>query len=174
MKVRLAVATAFALLLMCAAEILACGDKFLIVGRGAAFQRAYVSIHPSSLLVLDKNATARKDVQAQLRRAGHRVSLIASPDQLRDALTRSSYAAVLADLSDIPDLERALSEMRAQPLLLPVVDISAKAQKQSLAERYKCVLQSEKGRRNRRFLATLDAALDSKIKAAPLKCEVKL
>ena len=30
----------------------ACGDKFMLVGRGVRFQRAYAAIHPASILIL--------------------------------------------------------------------------------------------------------------------------
>ena len=50
---------AYALILVgCAAVLLeatgavqACGDKFLLVGRGVAFRRAYAAVYPASIVV---------------------------------------------------------------------------------------------------------------------------
>lgn len=171
MNIRFVVATLA--LLALGAEALACGDKFLIVGRGAGFQRTYISVQPSSLLLLDTNVTARKDIQGQLKRAGHRVSLVSTPEQLRQAVSGAKYDAVLADFADAPRLEQMLSELSSRPLLLPVLDGSSKEQLRAAAADYECVLESKKGPKSRRFLASLDAALESRIKSTPLKCEVK-
>ena len=60
----------------------ACGDKFLMAGRGAKFQRAYASVYPSKLLIYARPSTdpraAIRDPQLQkaLRQAGHSVSII--------------------------------------------------------------------------------------------------
>lgn len=172
MNRRLAVVTSLALLAL-AGEALGCGDKFLIVGRGARYQRIYVAVHPSSLLLLNANITGRKDIQAQLKRAGHRVSLVSSPEQLRQAVSSSAYDAVLADLADIPRLAGSLSDMPKPPLLLPVIDGTSNDRLRAAAAQYKCLLEPENGRKTRRFLARLDAALDSRLKATPLNCEVK-
>ena len=38
----------------------ACGDKFLMVGRGAKFQRAYASVHPGKVLIYARPTTDPK------------------------------------------------------------------------------------------------------------------
>ena len=43
---------------------LACGDKFLMVGRGAKFQRAYASVHPGKILIFARPST---DAKAAIR-----------------------------------------------------------------------------------------------------------
>ncbi len=61
---------------------LACGDKFLMVGRGAKFQRVYASVHPGKILIFARPSTdpkaAIRDPQLHkaLRQAGHAVSVI--------------------------------------------------------------------------------------------------
>ena len=60
----------------------ACGDKFLMVGRGAKFQRAYASVYPGKLLIYAKPSSDPKaairdpQVHKALRQAGHTVSII--------------------------------------------------------------------------------------------------
>ncbi|HET7710448.1 MAG TPA: hypothetical protein VFL80_00820, partial [Thermoanaerobaculia bacterium] len=54
-------------------QLWACGDKYLSVGRGARFQRGYVSTRPASVVVVARDVTARKDFLTRLKLAGHRV-----------------------------------------------------------------------------------------------------
>jgi hypothetical protein len=59
--------------------LFACGDKFLLVGRGVRFQKAYAAIHPASILIVVppkvvKNAAVRDGrLMTALKMAGHRV-----------------------------------------------------------------------------------------------------
>ena len=59
------------------ASVEACGDKFLMVGRGARFQGAYRSVHPGKILIYTHPSTATKaairnpDFHKALRQAGH-------------------------------------------------------------------------------------------------------
>src|SRR5215203_4557350 len=61
-------------------SVAACGDKFLMVGRGARFQRAYASVHPGKLLIFARPSTDEKaairnpQLHKALRQAGHSVS----------------------------------------------------------------------------------------------------
>ena len=53
MKIRLPALCVLALgVLGFAQQSFACGEKFLIVGRGSRFQRGYVALHPASVLLL--------------------------------------------------------------------------------------------------------------------------
>src|SRR3954467_1383427 len=57
----------------------ACGDKFLMVGRGARFQRAYASVYPGNVVIYarpsaDPKAAIRDpQLHKALRQAGHAV-----------------------------------------------------------------------------------------------------
>src|SRR5258708_6435895 len=60
----------------------ACGDKFLLVGRGVRFQRAYAAIRPASILIVlppksVKSAAVRDSgLRKALTMAGHRVEVV--------------------------------------------------------------------------------------------------
>lgn len=93
----------------------ACGDKFLLVGRGVRFQRAYAAIHPASILIVlppksVKNAAVRDSrLQTALKMAGHRVELVPQAG-MADQVARSRYDIILAERADalaIPDLVSA-------------------------------------------------------------------
>ena len=89
----------------------ACGDKFLLLGRGVRYQRAYAAIHPASILIVAppksvKTAAVRDSrLQSALKLAGHRVDVV-SAAKMREALAGSRYDIVLAERADaigIPD-----------------------------------------------------------------------
>ena len=58
-------------------DLQACGDKFLLVGRGAKFRQAYAAVYPASILVFASPqrsaAKAIRDprLQTDLKTAGH-------------------------------------------------------------------------------------------------------
>jgi hypothetical protein len=111
-------AVSFALILLAIASlgsdvVSACGDKFLLVGRGARFQQAYAAIHPASILIVlppksVKSAAVRDSrLVTALKMAGHRVDLAQQPANLAEILGRSRYDIVLVertDASTIPDV----------------------------------------------------------------------
>jgi hypothetical protein len=111
-------AVSFALLLLAAVSLgsdamSACGDKFLLIGRGARFQQAYAAIHPASILIVlppksVKSAAVRDSrLVTALKMAGHRVELVQQPANLAEILGRSRHDIVLverADVSAIPDV----------------------------------------------------------------------
>lgn len=91
----------------------ACGDKFLLVGRGVRFQRAYAAIHPASILIVlppkrVKSAAVRDSgLQKALKMAGHRVEVVQQPVNLSEILGRSPYAIVLAERADTSAVQAA-------------------------------------------------------------------
>src|SRR6185503_17811099 len=86
----------------------ACGDKFLLVGRGVRFQRAYAAVHPANILIYARPTTsanrAIRDPQfhKSLRQAGHQVSVIEDSTLFEHALQLSTFDIVLADLLEAP------------------------------------------------------------------------
>ncbi len=114
----------------------ACGDKFLLVGRGVRFQRAYAAIHPASILIVVppksvKNAAVRDSrLQTALKMAGHRVDVVPLAS-LAEQIGRSRYDIVLAERADalgIPDL------VSAAPLKPSVVGVLEDPSAVDLAE----------------------------------------
>ena len=84
----------------------ACGDKFLSVGRGVTFQRAYAAIHPASILIVlppknVKSAAVRDSrLLTALKMAGHRVEVVQQPADLSEVLGRSRHDIILAERAD--------------------------------------------------------------------------
>jgi len=122
MRARLALAF-LAVTTIGSAAALACGDKFLMVGRGVSFQRAYAAIHPASIVIVlppksMKSAAVRDArLQSALKMAGHRVEVVKQPANLREALMRSRHDIVLVERAD----GAALAEIGAAGLPKPSV-----------------------------------------------------
>jgi hypothetical protein len=173
MKIRLSTLLALALGVMgFAQQSFACGEKFLIVGRGSRFQRGYVALHPASVLLLNTHLTGQRDLQTRLKLAGHRIQLVADANQLREAMKSGNPDLVLADVSDAPEVNGLMTETATTALFLPVVDGSSKESISAVETHYKCPLKHETKSKNRSFLATIDAVMESKIKSKPLDCDV--
>lgn len=107
-------------------QALACGDKFLVVGRGTRFQTRAESARALSVLVYSPPASsiaaALRDIPVErvLRRAGHAPAFAASERELSGFLRDGGTDVVVADVSDA----RALGEMSQGPpgpVVLPVL-----------------------------------------------------
>jgi hypothetical protein len=110
---------------------LACGDKFLMVGRGAKFQRAYASVYPGKILIYARPSTdgksAIRDPQLHkaLRQAGHAVSVIEDWALLEAALKTAPSDVVLVDVAEAARLKTTLEASPTHPDALFVAFPSA-------------------------------------------------
>src|SRR5688572_29376016 len=106
-------------------DVRACGDKFLLLGRGMRHQRAYAAIHPASILIVVppksvKTAAVRDSrLQSALKMAGHRVDVV-SAAKMRDALAGSRYDIVLAQRADAIGIAGALPPGGRRPSIIGV------------------------------------------------------
>jgi hypothetical protein len=104
----------------------ACGDKFLMVGRGARFQRAYASVYPGKVLIYARPSTdlkaAIRDPQLHkaLRQAGHAVSVIEDWALLEQALKQVPFDVVLVDVAEAARLRDLVAVSPAHPEALYV------------------------------------------------------
>ena len=100
---------------------LACGDKFLMVGRGAKFQRAYASVHPGKVLIYARPSTDAKaairdpQLHKALRQAGHAVSVIEDWALLEVALRTAPTDVVLVDVAEAAKLRAAIAASPTPP-----------------------------------------------------------
>ncbi|MGE5814135.1 MAG: hypothetical protein ACM36C_06585 [Acidobacteriota bacterium] len=104
----------------------ACGDKFLMVGRGAKFQRAYASVHPGKLLIYARPSTNAKaairdpQLHKALRQAGHAVSVIEDWPLLEQALRTVPVDVILVDVAEATRLQAAMATSSSHPDVLYV------------------------------------------------------
>lgn len=144
--------------------LLACGDKFLMVGRGAKFQRAYASVNPGKVLIYARPSTdpkaAIRDPQLHkaLRQAGHAVSVIEDWALLEQALKSVPVDVVLVDAAEAARLQSAVTAAEASPATLYV------AFPKSVPNDVICRLKSSD--RPIRFLDEVESAMKARAKRA--------
>ena len=144
----LRIASALLIAVLWAPNILhACGDKFLLVGRGARFQNAYAAIHPASILIVlpsksVKNAAVRDSrLRTALKMAGHRVEVLQQPANLADALSRSRPDIILAERADasvIPDGGGG----QPKPTVIAVLEEPSSSELASASQQFEGVLKT--------------------------------
>jgi hypothetical protein len=104
----------------------ACGDKFLMVGRGAKFQRVYASINPGRVLIYARPATNNKaairdpQLHKALRQAGHSVSVIEDWTLFEQAMKTVPVDVVLVDVSEADKIRPVVAAAASHPEALYV------------------------------------------------------
>ena len=125
------------LLALSAREAEACGDKFVRVGRGGRFQRGYVAVHPSAILVFvnagSPGAASMRRLPATLRAAGHTPLAVTSASDFEEALKARRYDIVMAEAADLPRLSAALAVAVSRPEVLPILRKPTKAEADAAA-----------------------------------------
>jgi hypothetical protein len=166
--------TALSVVGLASQGVQACGDKFLLVGRGVKFQRAYAAIHPASIIIYAhpqrSAAKAIRDprLQADLKQAGHRVVLVESDAALARALESGKVDLVLTDVADADLTSRQGATSPSRPTVLPVMYEPTREEAKEIESRYQCRLKSSD--RVDRYLVTIDDAM--KARAAEKKKKI--
>lgn len=144
----------------------ACGDKFLLVGRGVEFHRAYAALYPASIVIYANlpgdAAKAIRDsrFQTSLTRSGHRVLLVENDAALARALESDRVDLILTDVAEAERLSRQASAAPSKPTVLPVMYRPTDAEARTIEARYQCRLTS--GDRTDRYLAAIDNAMKAR------------
>ncbi len=146
-----AVATVFT-----GADLLACGDKFLVAGRGTRYQRPKNARAASVLIYANPGQPAtlkNASLDSVLKREGHRATIAETPDQLAAFLQGARYDVVLAASSVVAAVEKLLSGPEA-----PVV-VAFCPTDQRMAEKSSCVKSPA---RERALLEAIDKAVEQR------------
>lgn len=109
----------------------ACGDKFLLVGRGLAFGRAYASIYPGAIVIFSGPRTTpeHERLQQNIRRAGHRVSLVADESALTKSVLLEQTDIIIADVAIKTALDQRIAALQMKPSVLYLVSESGDARR---------------------------------------------
>ena len=111
----------------------ACGDKFLLLGRGMRFQRAYAAIHPARILLVvpakSVKVAAVRDprLKSALEMAGHKVK-VGQAAKLADVLAGSRYDIILAGRADAMGIPATLAAGSGKPSVIGVLEDSEAAE----------------------------------------------
>lgn len=166
-------ALAIAALILVTTNANACGDKFLVVGRGLRYERAYAAEHPGSILVYrNKNyqdPKASSDLENALKKAGHKVQSVDDVTTLSTMLKSTKFDMVVINLSDAPMLEEQIISSTYKPAVLPVIYNRTGTELAAAGKQYDCILKASG--KNTDALKVVDSAMAEKMKGNPLKCK---
>jgi hypothetical protein len=145
----------------------ACGDKFLLVGRGVSFHHAYAAIYPASIVVYAQpQRSAAKAIrdprfQSDLKLAGHRVLFVENDAALARALESDRVDLILTDVADADRMSKQVATSSSAPAVLPVMYEPTKDEAKEVEARYHCQLKSSD--RIDRYLSTIDDAMKARV-----------
>ena len=125
------------------ADLGACGDKFLRIGRSARY-RGYAAVHPSSILIYTPAGSTPagiKEFEALLMRAGHKPVVVKNGSPLSSAFTASKFDVVIAAFADTGKIKEELQSVASQPGLLPILDKPTKAVAAEAEKEYHCLIK---------------------------------
>ena len=106
------------------ADVLACGDKLVVVGRGLRPKRMKGSVPASILLYADPKgslpaALEEGHLRQDLEKAGHRLRSVSSREELDAALDTGTYDLVFADFKAAPASRRKPRPRPRSPRCFP-------------------------------------------------------
>lgn len=146
-------------------DLIACGEKFLVVGRGTRFQRAPIPPASAAILVYADTASnlpralTKLDLDAALRKAGYHPTSVDSPGALARAFDTGKWDLVLVDAAAVESV-RTLLRGVAAPALLPVFYNPTSAEWKQAAKQYPVALRAPA--KNQVFLDAVEEALASR------------
>jgi hypothetical protein len=146
--------------LLMGADLLACGEKFLVSGRGTRYQRPknfraasiLIYANPSSGL---EAALQKLPVESVLKREGHRFTTVATADELSTILASGRFDVVLAASGDAPAVEKLLGGRADAPIVLA---FCIKGQQPPVTEGATCALMAPP--KEHRLLDAIDKAVE--------------
>ena len=148
------------------ASVLACGDKFLVAGRGARFQRGgahslvvLIYAPPASHL---RAASEEKSIEKVLSRAGLHPVVASTPEELGRSLKEKLPGLVLAAETDAAAVQTLVSPAPAGPIVIPVLNKASRQELASARKTYGVALNSP---------ASSDALLDAVDEAGDLRAK---
>jgi hypothetical protein len=118
-------------LLLSGTELAACGDKFLVMGRGTRFQRGSETARTYSVLVYAPPSSQlaeigrRRSVEKTLRRAGYKPTTVASAGALAETLASGPPHVLLAESGDARAVEQQFVAGRPNRVVLFTNSMSA-------------------------------------------------
>jgi hypothetical protein len=148
-----------------AADLSACGDKFLRIGRSERF-RGYAAVHPSSILIYTPtNSTPAgiKDFEALLKRAGHKTLAVENGARLSQVFAAARYDVVIADYADTGKIKDELQSVAMKPGLLPILYKPTKAVAAEAEKEYRSLIKPDAMSKHE-ALAEIDRLMELRLK----------
>jgi hypothetical protein len=166
-----------AALLVESPAVLGCGDKFVVLGRGVRFGRAYAAKFPGSVLIYVNPAShmpvAMKEfrLETMIRAAGHKTRVVESNAEFEQALASGKYDIVLADIGDGTDAQKRAFSVSSKPTVIPVLYKPTPADLEGVEKKYGCLIAPASSRRSD-LLPVLDKAMQNRKGGAGVRCQI--
>lgn len=144
------------------ADLLACGNKFLVPSRGTRFGKVAVARQEATILVYANptstmaKAMGEVPVEMVLLQAGYLPTRVSDPTALNQALEQGGWDLVLADLGDSEALRWQLDGDDA-PMVVPVLYEPTKSAMAQAKKDYGRAIKAPF--KSQRFLETIDDAV---------------
>lgn len=159
---------AMAAMLVTDVALVACGDKFLRTGRGAArYRGAYAAVYPASILIYLPQADrqALDALEAMLTRAGHSPQVITNATQLASHAGATRADIILTDIRVADAVGSLVGSVAAPPAILPVLDKSTKTATAAAEKQYGCLINVTTMNRDE-ALGEIDHVMEQRTRAA--------
>ena len=150
----------------------ACGDKFVLLGRGARVAR---SKYPSTILIF-MNPTSRVPaadkefhVEAVLKAAGHKAQVAETEAEVEKALASGKYDLVLADFNDVATLRKEAASVSSKPVVPPLLYKPTPAELSVAEKESECLVRPSKASRD--LLVVVDQTLAERRKGVGAICD---
>ena len=129
------------------ADLLACGDKFLVVSRGTRYQRPKNARAASILIYANPStglAAALKNipVESVLKHEGHRFATVETPEQLSAILAGGRFDVVLVASGDAAAVEKLLGGSPDAPVVLTVCNKASGQEPKEAEKSASCSLKA--------------------------------
>jgi len=117
-----------ALAYVMSSDLLACGDKFLVAGRGTRFQRPK-NARAASVLIYAAPASATETslkkgkVESLLKLEGHRATKVQTLQELSTVVSSGRYDVILTGASDSASVQKLVQPSADAAIVLGVDDL---------------------------------------------------
>lgn len=151
----------------------ACGDKFLVIGKGIRYERAHAATHPGSILIYRnkdmEDPKAGSDLESALKKAGHKIETVDNASKLDATLQTGKFDLVVVNLADAPLVEQQIISSPSKPAVLPVIYNRTGTELAAAGKQYNCILKA--AGKNTDVLKVVDEAVGDRQKGEPVKCK---
>jgi hypothetical protein len=118
-------------------DLIACGDKFLVAGRGTRYQRPKTARAASILIYADPASAVaaslkKEKVESLLKLEGHRATRVQSLEELSAVVSSGRYDVILTATSDSANVQRLLQTSRDAATVLAVDDLKNRSLLQAI------------------------------------------
>ena len=143
-------------------DLLACGDKFLVISRGTRYMRPAFRRPANILVYADTSSTLTQSlgnvpVAATLSKAGHRTTIASGPVELDNALRKGGFDLIVADLADGTTVQGRFQGGKG-PFVLPVAFKPTKAEVKQAEKNFKALVSGPM--KSQQFLDIVDGAIE--------------